>query len=133
MQKRIMVVDDEETVVRALKMILEDEYEVKPFTTVACGYESLEWLKDNDIDYAILDVLINGVSGIDIAHTLIKKYSMNIPIMFITGCATDSLEYDKAIKMSQQYKNIKLCSKPFDEKGIKYSKRIKDDIKLSMK
>lgn len=130
-KKKVLIVDDEDTVTKALGMLLEDDYDVTLFTTHECGKNTLKWLEDGNLpDYAILDILINGVSGVDIASSLLKKSEFSTPIMFITGCANGSPEYSKAKTMADTFKsNISFCEKPYDENGVKYSKRIKDDLK----
>jgi response regulator RpfG family c-di-GMP phosphodiesterase len=129
-KKKVLIVDDEDTVTKALGMLLEDDYDVTLFTTHECGKNTLKWLEEGNIpDYAILDILINGVSGVDIANSLLKKSAFTTPIMFITGCANGSPEYNKAKTMAETFKsNINFCEKPYDENGVKYSKRIKDDL-----
>jgi len=126
-KKTILIVDDEETVTRSLSMLLGDEYEVKSFTTHTCGIDSLKWLEENNVDYAIVDLLINGVSGIDITNVLQKK-DKKARIMIITGCSTDSKEYAKAQEMTITNSNIKMCNKPFNEEGVKFTSIIRKDL-----
>lgn len=128
-EPKILVVDDEETVAKSLQMLLDFDYDVKMFTHHNCGIDSINWLKDgNKIDYAILDVLINGVSGIDIAEEIIKDMG-NIPIIFITGCANGSPQFLRSKDFADKHDNVKFCTKPYDENGEKYSDIIRNDLK----
>ena len=128
-EPKILVVDDEETVAKSLEMLLNYDYDVKMFTRHSCGVDSINWLKeDNKIDYAILDILINGVSGIDIAEEIMKDLG-NIPIMFITGCAPGSPQYLNSRNFANEHDNIKFCTKPYDENGEKYLDIIRNDLK----
>lgn len=128
-EPKILVVDDEEIVAKSLHMLLSLDYDVKMFTNHSCGVDTINWLKDgNKIDYAILDILINGISGIDIAEEIMKDLG-EIPIIFITGCATGSPQYTKSKEFAAKYDNIKFCTKPYNEDGEKYSDIIRNDLK----
>ena len=128
-ETKILVVDDEETVAKSLKMLLSFDYDVEMFTQHSCGIDTIEWIKEgNKVDYAILDVLINGVSGIDIAREIMTDIG-KVPMMLITGCAPDSPQYNKSKEFADKYENIEFCTKPYDDNGVKYSDRIRKDLK----
>jgi len=126
-KKKVLIVDDEETVTKSLAMLLNDEYDVKAFTTHTCGVDSLKWLQENNVDYAIVDLLINGVSGIDITNALLQK-EKRARIMIITGCSTDSKEYERAKEMTINNFNVKMCNKPFNDEGEKFTSIIRKDL-----
>ena len=63
MSYHVLVVDDEKNIRRTLEMVLTGEgYRV---TAVATAEEGLELLEREEIDLAILDVKLPGISGID--------------------------------------------------------------------
>lgn len=101
--KKVLIVDDDESVAVAIETYLEMEFdediECNTFTTHSCGTEALNWLRDNKPDWAILDLLLNGVNGFQIINSINDKYD-DIPILIITGCAQDSDEIIKATKLS---------------------------------
>lgn len=81
--KKIFVVDDEKSILEALEfMLLEEGYEVK---TASRGSVLLRL--DGDLpDLIVLDVLLSGEDGREIARELKKKdKTKNIPIIMISA------------------------------------------------
>ena len=81
--KKVFVVDDERSILEALKyMLLEEGYEVK---TASRGTELLHL--DHDLpDVIVLDVLLSGEDGREIARKLkSQKKTKNIPIVMISA------------------------------------------------
>ena len=85
--KKILVVDDEEEILIHLGSILKRaNYEV---TTAKNGKEALELARNIKPDLVILDILMPGISGGEVAHTLSKIPStQNTPIIFLSGLNT---------------------------------------------
>jgi len=68
---RVLIVDDEEGIRRSLRGILEDEgYEVEG---VATGEAALERLKEAEADILLLDILLPGISGLDVLHQVRRR------------------------------------------------------------
>lgn len=81
---RIICVDDEELVINLVVYLCEqlpDIDEVKGFSGAT---ESLEWLKENDADLAILDIDMPEMNGIQLA-VKVKELRPDTAIIFLTG------------------------------------------------
>ena len=78
---RVLVVDDEATLIATLRFNLEKEgYEVDSATD---GAQALELARANGPDLVILDLLLPGLSGLDVCRIL-RKESM-VPIIILTA------------------------------------------------
>lgn len=87
-RKRILVVDDEEDLCQILKFNLETEgYEVD---TALSGEDALD-KPVADYDLVLLDVMMGGISGFEVARRLRKEESTKrIPIIFLTAKGTEN-------------------------------------------
>jgi len=113
--KRVLIVDDDEgvafTIESYLEMEFDDAVECATFTTPSCGKASLEWLKTNRPDWAVLDLILNGVNGFKIVNSILEKYK-GVPILIISGCAKGSDEIVEATKLAMNRDfNIKFATK----------------------
>ncbi len=80
--KKILVVEDEESMRMLLKEELEDEnYDVK---TVENGEEALKYLSSNDIDLITMDVEMPGMSGLEIAGK-VRDMKKDVKIILLTA------------------------------------------------
>ena len=83
---RILVVDDEKTLVKGMKFNLENEgYEVE------CAYDgaaALELAREGRFDLLILDVMMQEMDGIE-ACMKIREFS-NVPIIMLTAKSEDA-------------------------------------------
>jgi CheY-like chemotaxis protein len=82
---KILVVDDDVHVVRALKLNLERAMscEVIPCSE---GNEALHLARTERPDIILLDVMMPGMSGGEVAEALQERLSTcNIPVVFLTG------------------------------------------------
>ena len=83
---RVLVVDDEEQIRRALKSILSSrKYDV---TVAATGEEALDAAIDNPPDLVILDLAMPGLSGFDVCREL--RTWLNAPILVLSVRGTDA-------------------------------------------
>jgi CheY-like chemotaxis protein len=94
-KKRILVVDDEPSITRLLKLNLEQtgEYEVKTENDAKAALGAAE---DFVPDLVLLDVMMPGIDGGELAsrfqaHPLFK----NVPIVFLTAAATKTEVYNR--------------------------------------
>src|SRR3972149_9809453 len=80
---RIMIVDDEPDIVYLVKKMLEKEgYEVE---AVYNGSECLGKVRDLKPDLIILDIMMPGIDGWEVAYTLRNwKETKHIPIIMLT-------------------------------------------------
>lgn len=79
---RILIVDDEEDICEILKFNLQDNN-----TDVKTLHSAEEVLKEdiNEYDILLLDVMMEGLSGFQLADKLRKDLNIDIPIIFITA------------------------------------------------
>lgn len=86
MQKpRILMVDDEEDLVRVLvNRLIKRNFEA---TGVLSGEEALEIIKKETFDIVVLDVKMPGLSGIQTLREL-KKIDAGIEVILLTGHAS---------------------------------------------
>jgi len=84
-KRKILVVDDEITVCKSIKQsILREEYAVD---TALSGEEALEKDDENRYDLIISDLMMPGMSGMDLLKAL-KKRREEVMIIMITGYPT---------------------------------------------
>jgi CheY-like chemotaxis protein len=91
--KQVLVVDDEDDVLRFLSMVLEDAgFKV---ATATSGVEGLEKIKADPPDLISLDIVMPKGSGVKLFRELKKDPELSkIPVMVVTGHARD--EFGKA-------------------------------------
>ena len=88
MKKKILIIDDEQDIVVATKMLLEKHgYEV---LTAEFGEVLLVWLRKNMPDLILLDLLLPKMRGEDVCKKIKSDVSTrNIPIILFTASASD--------------------------------------------
>lgn len=85
MKKRILVVDDEESILYTLKYFLsQNGYEVE--TAISYG-EALARLGADNFDLIYADILLGDGYGIDLLKEIRRK-NLNVSVVIITGCPT---------------------------------------------
>ena len=83
MQKaHILYVEDDET----LSFVTKDNLELNGYqiTHLSDGSEALKVLKNHHFDLFILDVMLPGADGFQIARQ-IRKFDLQTPIIFLTA------------------------------------------------
>jgi DNA-binding NtrC family response regulator len=84
---KIMVVDDEPSVLESFKMILKiKDYDVDTYPD---GPSALGTLKPNVYDMAFVDLKLPGMDGIEILKH-IKEIDPNVEVAIVTAYATES-------------------------------------------
>ncbi|MFG6148102.1 response regulator transcription factor [Halobacillus sp. A5] len=83
----VLIVEDEEKIARVLQ--LELEFEGYNITKVFDGLEALNLIREQSWDLILLDVMIPGVSGIEVLRR-IRVNDNNTPVLLLT--AKDSVE-----------------------------------------
>jgi DNA-binding response OmpR family regulator len=78
----ILVVEDEEKIARVLE--LELEYEGYKVTKVIDGIEALEAYRTRSWDLILLDVMLPGLSGIELLRR-IRKNDLQTPVILLTA------------------------------------------------
>lgn len=108
---RVIVVDDERLALRQFRF----ETEGIPWVNLAGAFsnplEALEYVKDNPIEAAFLDIEMPEMNGIVLAEKL-REIDPDLVIIFITGYEQYTLE---ALRVKADY----YLTKPYDSQEIK--------------
>lgn len=110
-QKKILVIDDEELIIKSLKKLLERE----GFAVFVAknGQDALVMAEEEGFDLLIADIRMPGINGVEtvqgIYEGLQKKGIGNIPAIFITGYADEEIR-----KRAKTLNPIAYIYKPFD-------------------
>lgn len=82
-KKKILVVDDNALILRKMKQLLEDEYQV---FLANSGEKALESLEKKEINLILLDYEMPGMSGREVfEHVIANEKTKNIPVVFLTS------------------------------------------------
>lgn len=81
MEEKILVVDDEKEIVDLVAVYLENEN----FRVVKCynPQEALEHIETEELDLAVLDVMMPQVSGLELCQRIREKH--NYPVIMLTA------------------------------------------------
>ena len=123
MNKRILIVEDELSIIELLTLVLSREgYEVASCQT---GRDAINMIKEFHPHLVLLDVMLPGLDGAGIIKIMAEDEMLsNIPVI-VTSALTESA------RMFQPYPQVKdFCSKPFvlTDLVAKVKKHIGDDI-----
>jgi CheY-like chemotaxis protein len=93
---KVLIVDDEKWVREVFRDFcrLSDAFDVELANT---GAEAVEKVKVNKYDLITIDLIMPEMSGIE-TLTIIKEMSPSVPIMVITGNATEKLVHQAGIQ-----------------------------------
>ena len=111
MAKNILIIDDEELIIRSLKKLLEKNgYSV---FIAKNGQDALVMTEEESFDLIVADIRMPGLNGVEtiqaIYEGLARKGLKDIPAIFITGYA------DEEIKLkAEALKPVAYIYKPFD-------------------
>jgi two-component system copper resistance phosphate regulon response regulator CusR len=84
-QMRILVLEDEVKVASFIRRALEEEsYAVDVFADGAQGLELAREAKDGRYDLVILDLMLPGLSGLEILKSL-RKEQITVPVLILTA------------------------------------------------
>jgi two-component system, OmpR family, alkaline phosphatase synthesis response regulator PhoP len=83
--KKVLVVDDDAKTVELVKLYLNrDGYKV---LTAYSGLDALKLARENHPDLIVLDIMLPGMSGLDVCRTL--RNESEVPIIMLTALTTD--------------------------------------------
>lgn len=95
--KSILVVDDNEDIRSLLSIVLEKEGFL--VFLAANGTEALEIRAKNHLDLILLDIMMPGMSGLEVLKTIREdKKNNEIPIIMITAKSTIA-DIDEAVEL----------------------------------
>ncbi|WP_413302396.1 response regulator transcription factor [Bacillus sp. 1P10SD] len=106
MSRHILVIEDEVQIARVLKVELE--YEGYQVTVEHDGKAGLETALQSNFDLILLDVMLPGLSGIDVLRRL-RKEICNTPVILLTARNTT---FDKVAGLDQGANDY--VTKPFE-------------------
>lgn len=110
-QKKILVIDDEELIIRSLSKLLEKN----GYTVFVAknGQDALAMIEEENFDLLIADIRMPGMNGVEtvgaIDESLKKRLLKKVPVIFITGYADEDTE-----KRSEEFSPVAYIYKPFD-------------------
>lgn len=108
--KTILVVDDELSVLESFRMILKENYRI---LTATDGAKALETLRNECVNVVILDIMLPGMSGLEVLHKIKKAYK-GVEVIMVTAV--------KALKTAIEAMKLGASDyiiKPFDVEEIK--------------
>ena len=110
----LLVVDDEEGPRTSLRVVFKNEFEV---LLASNGIEAIKLARSTKVDVAILDILMHGMSGVDVLREL-KAIDDDIEVIMLT--AYETLETARqALRLgAREYLN-----KPFDIAALRTAAR----------
>jgi len=104
---KILIAEDDTSMLSFLKLALERAGHI-----VLCetnGIDALAtFIKENDIDLLLTDIVIPGIDGIELAKKITNQKA-ETKVMFITGFAAMAIRSPNELKSQ----NTKTMSKPF--------------------
>ena len=111
MKKRILIIEDEASIIELLRLILTREgYEV---STCQTGRDAIATIKEVAPHLIILDVMLPGLDG----ATLVRIMSEDPTLSSIPVIVSSALS--ESAKMFANYPQVRgFCSKPFDLKDF---------------
>jgi len=112
-QKRLLIVDDDATILAGLSALLADEWEVR---TADTGRAAITTFNEMSPDIVLLDVQLPDFSGIELLHQF-KMFSETTAVIMMSGAGT----LDRVIE------SIKLGAETFLQKPFDY-----DTLRLTL-
>ena len=83
MDTKLLIVDDDPRIIEVLSIYMEDYYDIY---TATDGEEALETIKKQKPDVIVLDIMMPGMNGYELAKRLKTKREYNaIPIIMLTA------------------------------------------------
>jgi len=82
MSFKILIIEDELALQQTLKLNLE----LEGYEAYTCGFgnEAISLIQKHSPDLILLDIMLPGISGVEIYHEL-KKLNMRTPVIFLTA------------------------------------------------
>lgn len=87
----IIYVDDEKPAIDNFRLTTKKFTEIKSLHTFQNGEDALEFVKNNVVDVAFLDMEMPGIHGLELAKAL-KKHNTSIRVVFVTAYSNYAFE-----------------------------------------
>ena len=116
--RRMLIVEDE----RDICELLQEFFTAKGFSVVSAfsGEEALERLAQNEADVILLDILLPGLSGIEVLKR-VKELHPNIRVLIVTA-----IDHEEVRSQAQRYGASAYITKPFDFSPTTWSAALAD-------
>ena len=112
MSAKILIVDDEEIVIRSCRRILGDSMYV--VDSAHDGQEALRKVDETEYDLIILDIMMPGIDGLEVLQH-VKERHPGVDVIMMTGLS----EIQTAVK-AMKLGAFDYLSKPFDPDELKH-------------
>ena len=109
MQKRILVVDDDDMNLTRTRIILKNDYDV---ILVNSGIKALDTLKREKVDLVLLDIEMPNMDGFETFRQM-KEFADGIPVIFLTASGLED-DVVNAINLGA----VNYLKKPFIPKEL---------------
>lgn len=108
MAKKILVIDDEELIIKSLRKLLEkNDFAV---FVAKNGQDALVMTEEENFDLIIADIRMPGMNGVETVESIYEKpEKKKMPVIFITGYADEEIR-----KRAETLRPIAYIYKPFD-------------------
>jgi DNA-binding response OmpR family regulator len=110
MKQTLLIIDDDQTLVDALAMVLHAEgFEV---LSAHSGEAGLAVLSDTPVDLVVLDLRLPGMQGLEVLHKL-REASPGLPVIIITAYCQEERRQE-----IEQLGVVAILCKPFASETI---------------
>ena len=111
MAKKILIIDDEELIIKSLKKLIEKNgFEV---IVAKNGQDALVVTEDEQFDLIIADIRMPGMNGVETVNSIYNNLQNNkskrVPTIFITGFADEAMH-----QKAKELMPVAYIYKPFD-------------------
>lgn len=90
---RVLVVDDERPALDELSFLLNRDERISEVHTAASAANALRVLREVEIDALFLDIMMPGLSGLDLARALADQLGRDVPpVVFVTAHEEHALD-----------------------------------------
>lgn len=127
--KKILIVDDEESIQEMLRRVLEHDGHL--VITAGKGQTALQWLRETRLDLAIVDLGLPDISGMEVCRAIKEDPRTRcIPVIILTGdssngariagnlCNSVELFLNKPVSIDDLKKAVALSFEKADKKKL---------------
>jgi EAL domain-containing protein (putative c-di-GMP-specific phosphodiesterase class I) len=107
---RVLVVDDEPAMLRALSRLLEEAGH--RVLTASNGHDAVRTLTSNEVDVVVSDVSMPGMNGIELLRA-IRGHDPDVPVLLMTGAPSV-----QSAAQAVQYGAMRYLLKPVDANEV---------------
>ena len=120
-KEKILIVDDEPSVLRLVNNLLKEEYTIK---TVENGKKALDSVGTFKPDLVLLDMMMPALSGVEVCRKLrADSKTKNLRVVFLTVVPHSK----EGVDVLKELRALDYITKPFEAKD--FIKRVKEALK----